>query len=193
MTAFGSVGVTCRAYLTMLSNPSDTTLAELERGVQTWRNTASKVSTPWCLDLLAQAQGALGRPEQGLKTIDESIAITEQTGEQLYLSGVLLTKADLLLSGSTPDEAGAEATLDQAMRVSRTMNARHSQLRAATRLARLWHGQGKPKQGLELLTRYLEPFSEGLDAPAVLEASRLAEKLEPTHQHVVAWDSAALD
>jgi len=179
LSAFGSIGVACRGHLSMLSEPSETALAEIEAGTNTWRGSSAQIIMPWFLTLLAQAYGALDRPERGLACLDDALGIVKLTNERLYLPGVLQTKAELLLAGPTPDPSRAEASFKEAIRISREMDAHLPELRAATRLARLWRQQDKSKEALQVVVDCLDWFSEGFDAPDLQAAQALVDELKP--------------
>jgi hypothetical protein len=179
LSAFGSIGVACRGHLSMLSNPSETALAEIEAGTNTWRGSSAQIVTPWFLTLMAQAYGALDRPERGLACVEDALGIVKLTNERLYLPGVLQTRAELLLAGSTPNPSRAEAGFKEAIRISREMDAHLPELRAATQLARLWRQQDKSKEALRLVVDCLDWFSEGFDAPHLQAAKALITELQP--------------
>ena len=172
-----SIGRACRGHLSMLSDPSEAALAEIEAAMNTWSESAT-LFVPWFLTLLAQAHGRLGRPERGLACLDDALSVIKQSEERLHLPGVLQTKAELLLAGSVPDPSAAESSLKQSMQISREMNAQLPQLRAATRLARLWVEQGKAKEAHKLLTDCLDWFTEGFDAPDLQTAQALVDELK---------------
>ncbi len=176
---WASIGNACRGHLSMSSGPSETALADIEAAMNVWRSSAT-LFVPWFLTLLAQANGALGRRERGLACADEALSIINQTKERLFLPGVLQTKAELLLAGSTPDPTAAEASFGEAIRISREMNAHMPELRAVTRLARLWRQQRKPNEAHKLIVDCLDWFTEGFDAPDLIEAKALVEELKPS-------------
>ena len=51
------------------------------------------------------------------------------------------------------------------------------ELRAATRLARLWHSQGKDAEARDLLAPVYGWFTEGFDTPDLKDAKALLEEL----------------
>jgi predicted ATPase len=52
------------------------------------------------------------------------------------------------------------------------------ELRAATSLARLWHGQGKSTQAYQLLSPVYNWFTEGFDTADLAEARSVLAALE---------------
>lgn len=81
-------------------------------------------------------------------------------GECLWLS----TRANAL---------EAQASFEQALRVSQHQGARALELRAATSLARLLHSQGHADAARQVLDAICPWFTEGLDTPDVQEAQGL--------------------
>ncbi|MEE9210356.1 MAG: hypothetical protein V3U23_07870 [Kiloniellales bacterium] len=51
------------------------------------------------------------------------------------------------------------------------------ELRAATSLGQLWHGQGKASEARELLGPLYAWFTEGFDTPDLEEAKALLDRL----------------
>jgi DNA-binding SARP family transcriptional activator/tetratricopeptide (TPR) repeat protein len=76
-----------------------------------------------------------------------------------------------------PDAGAAEASFGQALALSRRQGAKTLELRAATSMARLWRQQGKQDQALRLLATTHAWFTEGLDAPDLVEAAELLRAL----------------
>ena len=75
--------------------------------------------------------------------------------------------------------ADAEACFQGALAVACQQQAKSWELRAAMSLARLWHSQGKPQQGRELLAPIYGWFTEGFDTRDLKEAKVLLEELAP--------------
>jgi predicted ATPase len=66
--------------------------------------------------------------------------------------------------------AEAEDAFKQAVGIAKNQQAKSLELRAATRLARLWHGQGKTTEARDLLAPIHDWFTEGIDTPDLKEA-----------------------
>ena len=74
-------------------------------------------------------------------------------------------------------DAGIEAFYQQALSLSREHGARALELRTATSLARLWSQRSKRPQAIELLSPLYGWFTEGFDAPDLIEARQLLDEL----------------
>ena len=86
------------------------------------------------------------------------------------------TKAFDLLN-ATGDRSAAEQGYCQALGVAERQSAKLFELRAATRLARLWQDQGKCNDARELLVPVYGWFTEGFDTLDLKEAKALLDEL----------------
>jgi hypothetical protein len=121
---------------------------------------------PLLLSVRAGAFGRAGRPADGLDLIDEAIEMSGDTNI-LYPEFALL-KADLLLALGDADDA--EPLLQRVVDVAGTLGARTSELRAATRLARLRGAARRRPDGTDLLRDIYETFTEGFEKPDLVDA-----------------------
>ena len=94
---------------------------------------------------LVEALGQDGKPGEALALVDEQIAFVEETGEFWCAAGLHRLRGQLLLGGTLPDIAGAEAELLVAIDIARRQSAKLWELRAAVGLARLWCDQGEDR------------------------------------------------
>ena len=133
----------------------------------------------WPLLLYVRARGfALGdRPADGLDTVDQAIELFGDQANVLYPELPLL-RGDLLLTASGTD--AAEPWFQRAFDVAGEVGARMSELRAATRLTRLWRAARKRPDGTDMLTGVYETFTEGFDTPDLVEARAVLDGVE-TH------------
>lgn len=116
-----------------------------------------------------------GRPEEGLATMANALAMVEETNER-YCEGELhRLRAELLLVQG--DELKAEASFHTAIAVARRQGARSWELRATTGLARLWQGQGRAAEAAGLLAPIYGWFTEGFDTPDLIDARALLDEL----------------
>lgn len=148
-------------------------IEEIERGVQAHAATGATMDRPYFLGLLAEALDAVGRTDDGLAVVREAL---EEIGdgrsffdepELVRLEGELLLKID-------PGRARADAEehFRRAIDRARELDARSSELRAATRLARLW-GEERSDDARALLEPLVAVFESGRDTPDYAEAAAL--------------------
>ena len=71
----------------------------------------------------------------------------------------------------------AEERYSAAIEISRTQSAKMWELRAATRLARLWQSQGKTTEARDVLAPVYGWFTEGFDTADLKEARMLLDEL----------------
>lgn len=115
------------------------------------------------LKLHHEALGFLARAQDD----EASSGSCQFAAERHRLQGVCL------LAISPPDAKAAEAAFNQALAISRRQSAKTLELRAAISMARLWQQQGKKEQARHLLAKTYDWFTEGFDAPDLVEAADL--------------------
>ena len=125
---------------------------------------------------LATAYGKLNRPPEGLQAVSEALAAIATTEERLSEAELYRLRGELLV-GTADQHAAAEAAYQTALVVARGQAAKSWELRAATSLPLLWHGQGKRAEARELLAPVYDWFTEGFDTADLQEAKALLEEL----------------
>jgi predicted ATPase len=123
---------------------------------------------------LAETHAMLGQPVEGLKCLAEAAQIIETTEERVAEAELHRLRGDLL--HATGDRSAAEQSYRQAITVAERQSAKLFELRAAACLARLWRDQGKRTEARDLLGPVYDWFTEGFDAPDLLEAKALLEE-----------------
>lgn len=122
---------------------------------------------------LAEGLNAVGRHGDALALMDDTLALVHAKGDLYNLPELLRVKARALSGAATPNIAGAEEALLEALEASRQQGARSWELRVAMDLARLWDGDGRGTRGADLLAGVLAHFTEGFETADLQEASRL--------------------
>jgi predicted ATPase len=130
------------------------------------------------LAALARALGNAGQVEEGLAMVAEALAFVASTGERYREAEIYRIKGDLLLSGSQPEPAQAEAAFHDALEVARRQRAKSLELPAATNLARLLRNQGRRDEGRALLQPVYDWFTEGFDTADLKDARALLDELQ---------------
>jgi predicted ATPase/DNA-binding winged helix-turn-helix (wHTH) protein len=127
--------------------------------------------------LLAEGLGKLGRFDEGVVLIEETIRSAEASQELTYMPELLRMKGGLWLSMLHPNSDAAEECFTQSLEFSRRQGAHGWELRTAIDLTRLWAKRGKPEDGRKLLQPILEQFTEGRDTADLQTAERLLAEL----------------
>ena len=105
----------------------------------------------------------------------DALSLMERTGQRLWKANAMALKGDLLLARGL--NADAEVWYRSAIEVARVQAAKMWELRAATRLARLWQRQGKTVDARDLLAPLYGWFTEGFDTKNLKDAKALLEEL----------------
>ena len=130
---------------------------------------------PWGLCLLAQALTLQGSHDAALATLAEGFERIEASGERTWQAELHRIHGLVLRAQNQLDEA--QASLQRALHVAQTQQAKSLELRAATSLARLWGEQGRRVEALELLAPVYGWFTEGFDTADLKEATALLDQL----------------
>jgi predicted ATPase len=123
---------------------------------------------------LAETYGQVGRSRDGLDLVEEALAAATESGNHYYTADLYRVRGTLADS-----EAEAEASFLEAIAVARRQRAKSFELRAATRLSRLWARQGKARDARALLAEVYAWFTEGFDTPDLIDARALLDELAP--------------
>ena len=123
---------------------------ELKRGLDRCRELGASLYTS-VLELdLAELRAREGDPEGALALLQEALPRAAAGLDRFALSDLQRAEGELLArTGAGP--GAAEAALRRALATAREQGARSFELRAATALARLWAGSGRPDEARELL------------------------------------------
>jgi predicted ATPase len=141
-------------------------------------DTGFDLRRPMTLGALAEGLAGVGQVPQALMAIDEALALCDRTDERWNMAELLRIKGELLLLEGTPEAmAAAGDHFLQALDWARRQGALSWELRCATSLARLWRDQGKIADARGLLAPIYNWFTEGFDAPDLVDAKTLLHEL----------------
>ena len=160
-----------RGWALTHSGEAETGLAQLQQGLPAWRATGAGLYEPYFLGLQAEAHGRSGAVEEGLDLVAKALARVEETGERWFEAELHRMMGQLMLRLPKADPAAAEARFRQAASVARQQGAKLWELRAATRLARLWAEHCRRDEAHDLLSPLYSQFTEGFGT-ADLQAAR---------------------
>jgi predicted ATPase len=161
--------------LAVLGHPDDG-IPLLTTGLADLRQVGYIVDMPGHLTRLAEAYGVAGQPEVALEHLAEAERLAETTQVRWVQAETRRLRGNLQMM-STGDRVAAEASFRDAIAVAQCQGAKLFELRASTSLARLWRDRGKRTEADELLAPVYAWFTEGFDAPDLIEAKALLAEL----------------
>lgn len=151
----------------------------LRFGVDAYRGIGARVCLTYFLAMLADAYGAVGRPDDGLGAIDEALREMDETGERAWESELHRIRGELVAL-TDPDQA--EQCLRLALTVAAGQQARSLELRAAMSLADLLEGSDRRDEAVALVGTILEGFTEGHSTADLVRARRMLDGVLTTDQ-----------
>jgi class 3 adenylate cyclase/tetratricopeptide (TPR) repeat protein len=165
--------------------PEDEDLAaafdEFERNRLDYQSAGGRVLASWFHYLRAELLAKAGRVADAIQCLDDTMAFIAETGEKSVEADVHRLKGTLLLqrrkNAPVPPADEVEAFFLHGLRISRQHHAKMSELRCATGLACLLAQQGRFGEGHDLLGSVYDSFTEGFDAPDLIDARRLIDYL----------------
>jgi adenylate cyclase len=150
-------------------------IAQMCRGIALDHAANVGIYLSGALGFLAEARAIAGLPEEGLATLDEALALVNETNERYCEAELDRLRAEMLLMLGDEDEA--EASFQEAIEVARRQQAKSWELRATMSLCRLWQKQGRKDEARRMLTDVYGWFTEGFDTPDLLMAEALLGEL----------------
>ncbi|MCE7986385.1 MAG: NACHT domain-containing protein [Caldilinea sp. CFX5] len=151
-------------------------IEQMEQSLDARRAMNAQLRQPTFLALLAEAYGQAEEPTQGVRLVDEALAMVAATGERLAEAELYRLKGALLQRLGV-DEQTVQFCFAQALTVAQVQAAKSLEIRAATSLARLWQTQGKQAEARSLLAEIYGWFTEGFDTADLQEARTLLQEL----------------
>jgi predicted ATPase len=137
-----------------------------------------QIGLGWFLVLFAECLGKEGDTDEALTALEAAVAHFERRGsDALWEPEVHRLMGDLLLRRNPDAPDQADISYRRAIERARSQEAKSWELRAATSLARLWRGQGKPAAARELLAPVYGWFTEGFGTADLKDAKTLLDEL----------------
>jgi tetratricopeptide (TPR) repeat protein len=170
-----SLGLVGAALLNL--GRSEEAILALNEGFQRYRATGGLASQERWLLPLAEAYACEGRTDEALRMVSDMLDTARQTGHLMYEPMLLQARGEFLLKCPSPDRPGAETALRQAIEAARWQEAKSSELRATTSLARLLDKQGRHDDARAMLADIYNWFTEGFDTTDLKDAKALLDSL----------------
>jgi DNA-binding winged helix-turn-helix (wHTH) protein/predicted ATPase len=151
----------------------------IRAAVAAYRSTGSGFGVPTFLGLLAEMHEQLAQPEAGLAVVADASAFAESSGAHYWDAELERLRGALVLHrGGASAEADAEACFRRAIDVAQRQRARSLELRASTRLARLWRDQGKIAAARKLLAGACASLGDAFATADLSNANELLAALD---------------
>jgi class 3 adenylate cyclase/tetratricopeptide (TPR) repeat protein len=141
----------------------------IRQGLAEMYGTRNRAAMTVYLHWLAEAQGFSGDLSAAMTAVAN--ALSSNHAELYFRSENLRLLAELRLKQGTLEVA--EAGLHDAITFAQQIGAKTSELRAATRLARLLDERGRREEARAIIERIYSGFTEGLDTADLKEAKNL--------------------
>ena len=164
-----------RGRLMVDDEAGEASIAIIEDAIAQWQKTGWGSFLPMFRAHLIDAYLAKKRPSEALEVADQALESMTKNGEKQFESLLLVCQGDAYVTSAEPRKA--ESCYARAIDVAHTQSAKFWELRAATRLARLWQSQGRVTEARDLLAPIYGWFTEGFDTADLKDAKALLDTL----------------
>jgi tetratricopeptide (TPR) repeat protein len=158
-------------------------LAALTDGLALAGSTGLQAGMPAFLTILAEAQAAVGRPQDALSTIEMALTVAAQTTQPFFDAELHRLRGEIVLQSvdnqqsRVESQKTAEECFHRALDIAHAQEAKSFELRTATSLARLWRDQDRRGEGRAVLAPLYAWFTEGFDTRDLKDAKAVLEEL----------------
>jgi predicted ATPase len=152
-------------------------IALMERGVEAYRGTGTRVHLPHILALLAELYLRAGRIDAATERLAEAHAQVESSGERYWEAELHRLEGEVLLEAAGDGNRGdrAEACFRRALEVAGRQGATSLELRAALSLSRL----ASSPDAHQLLSEVVGRITEGHDTADLRAAQTQLSQIDP--------------
>ena len=180
LSLYQAMSTATRGWALILQGQQEQGMEQMGEGLAAHRLTGAEVILPHFLGLLVEAFAKAGQVEEGLRVLDEALAVVHRNGERYYLAELYRIKGELLLLQATDrrrSPVAAEECFHQSIKIARQQKAKSWELRAVMSLARLYQEQHKRAEAHGMLERIYGNFTEGFETADLREAKALLDEL----------------
>jgi len=196
LALYQAMSTATRGWALILQERQEEGIQQMGEGLAAHRLTGAEVILPHFLAVLVEAFAKTRQVDEGLRVLEEALAVVHRNGERYYLAELYRIKGDLILLQATDrglsraarsgvpvlearrsEVAEAEACFHQSIKIARQQKAKSWELRAAMSLARLYQNQNKRAEAHGLLEPIYNKFTEGFDTADLREAKALLDEL----------------
>jgi predicted ATPase len=196
LVLYQAMATVMRGWALIEQGRPEEAIEQMRRGLADLQATGTELMRPHFLGLLAKALGKNCQAEEGLRVLEEALAVAHRNGEGYYEAELYRIKGEVFLMRATsrdlsraatggtivveaepPVFALAEGCFNQSVKIAQRQKAKSWELRAVTSLARLYRNQNRQEEARGLLTQVYDRFTEGFDTADLREAKALLDEL----------------
>jgi predicted ATPase len=159
--AWLSLGHIFQGWCLVQTGDIATGLPMIEHALAEHRATGERLEVPYFYGLLAECYGKAGRPEDGLRAIEDAIALSQDTGEAWFDAELFRLRGELCLAVPSGEPADALAWFQRALDLAHAQGARLWEMRARLSASRCGQDPGPDETGEPLEP----PIRTAADAP----------------------------
>jgi class 3 adenylate cyclase/predicted ATPase len=166
-------------------------LAEMRRGLAVNREQGNVWFSLSFEAALAEAEASVGDVDAGLRRLEDALAEAERTEQHWYEAEIHRIRGEILLKRDPADTAAAEQSLQAAIAIAQSQQARSFELRAALSLAKVYRAANRDADAHAVLAPPVEGFPPTHQFPELTEAQTLLAALAQSDELRNAISSAA--
>jgi DNA-binding SARP family transcriptional activator len=159
--------------------PDEAHIEALRVAIEEFTSTGVRLRLPYFLSLLADIYGLAGRPEEGLKAIEDALVQSRSSSERWWDAELHRQRGVLMLAAGY-DEQDALAALARAADIARGQQARMLELRALVSMGRTCASGQRMEETRRTLEALYATFTEGYDTPDLQAARALLDEWKLT-------------
>ncbi len=152
--------------------PDEAHIEALRVAIEEFTSTGVRLRLPYFLSLLADIYGLAGRPEEGLKSIEDAL-IQSRSSSERWWDAELHRQRGVLMLAAGHDEQDALAAFARAADIARGQQARMLELRALVSMGRACTSGQRMEETRRTLEALYAQFTEGYDTPDLQAANAL--------------------
>jgi predicted ATPase len=177
LAPYQAVGRGVKGELMVRRGEPETGVSQLRAALATLHVLRYELLTTAFMTAIAEGLAMMGRFDEAITAIDETIAVVERNGDLFTMPELLRIKGSILVSAQRFGPFEAEACFLTSLDLAARQSALAWELRTATSLALLRAGQGRRDEAREVLAPIYARFTEGFDNADLTAARNLLNDL----------------
>ena len=151
----------------------------MRRGVAIFREQGGIWLFPSLEAALAEAEASAGETDAGLRRLDDALTEAQRAEQRWCEAEIHRIRSEILLKRTPADTAAAEQSLQVAIAIAQSQQARSFELRAALSLAKLYRAANRDADAHAALAPAVEGFPPTQQFPELTEAQTLLATVRP--------------